>query len=406
MKASLKDYDVIIVGAGAAGMMCGWEAGKRGRRALIIEHMHKIGEKIRISGGGRCNFTNLHSSPANFLSQNPHFCKSALSRYTPHDFIALVDAHNISWHEKPYVELAGNENARGQLFCDNSATQIIDMLKNGCESAGVTFLLGTKISEVRHQDGRYVLETPGDMYVCDSLVVASGGLSIPKIGASNFGYELAKKFGHNIIPPRPALVPLTFDEKLLERTKPLSGLAVDAIVSCRTRRFREGLLFTHRGLSGPSVLQVSSYWREGDEISVDLLPEGDVFAFLKHAKNLHPKQQLRSVLSEAMPARLAALIEDLSECHLKVAELSDKNIRNVADIVKNMKILPSGTEGYRTAEVTLGGVDTTQVSSKTFESSSVKGLYFVGEVLDVTGHLGGHNFQWAWSSGWSAGKFA
>lgn len=401
----MKIFDTIIIGAGAAGLMCGREAGKRGRRVLIIEHTRKIGEKIRISGGGRSNFTNLYCSPANFLSQNPHFCKSALSRYSPADFVSLVDAHNIEWHEKPYEEKAGNENARGQLFCNESAVQIIEMLRMGCLNAGVEFSLDTKVVNIEKSAAGFTLETSAGPYTCDNIVVASGGLSIPKIGASNFGYELAKKFGHNIVPPRPALVPLAFDEILLTRTKELSGLSIDASVSCGTGRFREGLLFTHRGLSGPSILQVSSYWKEGDQISIDLCPDHNVFEFLKTAQKEHPKQQLRSVLSGILPSRIAALIEVLTGAKLKVAELSNNKIQSVSDMVKNWQITPSGSEGYRTAEVTLGGVDTTGVSSKTFESSSVKGLFFVGEVLDVTGHLGGHNFQWAWSSGWCAGQY-
>lgn len=404
MNSAVK-YDAIVIGAGAAGMMCAWEAGKRGRKVAILEHTNKIGEKIRISGGGRCNFTNLYSGPVNFLSQNPHFCKSALSRFGPHDFVAIMRENDIAFHEKPYEEKDGNENARGQLFCNDSAVQIIELLRIGCIDAGVKFHLSTRISSVEGGQESYTLKTDKGDFLCESLVVACGGLSIPKIGASSFGYDVAKSFGHTIVDLRPALVPLTFHETLLEKTKLLSGLSVDAYVKCNEGRFREGLLFTHRGLSGPSILQVSSYWREGDEIVVDFAPECDVVKLLAEARKNRPKQMVRTVLSDIMPVRLSALFENMTEAEGKVADLSNAGIQNVSNIVKSLAVSPSGSEGYRTAEVTLGGVDTKRVSSKTFESSISKGLYFVGEVLDVTGHLGGHNFQWAWSSGWCAGQY-
>ncbi|MBI1301445.1 MAG: aminoacetone oxidase family FAD-binding enzyme [Alphaproteobacteria bacterium] len=399
----MRGYDVIVIGAGAAGMMCGWKAGLRGRKVCIIEHTKKIGEKIRISGGGRCNFTNLYSSPDNFLSKNPHFCKSAFARYDQQDFIAEVEAHKISYHEKAYDEKSGNQNARGQLFCDNSAQDIIKMLHDGVVKNDGEFQRETKINSVEKQGGAFVLKTNQGDFKCESLVVASGGLSIPKIGASNFGYELAKKFGLKIIPPRAALVPLTFDEELLEKTKPLSGVAVDAHVTCHNGAFREGLLFTHRGLSGPSILQISSYWKAGDEVSVDLVPDLDVLKMLKAARLSQPKQKLRTVLSQHLPARLLEIFGDVLE--MRVADCSDKVLEEVADQIKNWSVKPIGSEGYRTAEVTLGGVDTDEVSSKTFEAKNVKGLYFIGEVLDVTGHLGGHNFQWAWSSGYCAAQY-
>ncbi len=402
----MKNFDVIIIGAGAAGMMCGWQAASRGRKVCIIDHTYKIGEKIRISGGGKCNFTNLYCSYENFLSQNPHFCKSALKRFSSHDFIEMVEAHKVAYHEKPYKDKSGNHNARGQLFCDGSAQEIIDMLRYGVENFEGKFQLGTKIKDINHQGEQYILNTDKGDFSCDSLVIASGGLSIPKIGASNFGYELAKKFGLNIIPPRAGLVPLTFDDKLLSKTKELSGLSVDANISCGSGVFREGLLFTHRGLSGPSILQVSSYWHEEEDISIDLAPDYDIFDGLKNARKNQAKQMVRTVLSEILPSRVAALIADFSKYDTRIADLSDDKLRCVADIVHSWKIKPKGTEGYKTAEVTVGGVDTNDVSSKTFEAKQVKGLYFIGEVLDVTGHLGGHNFQWAWSSGWCAGQVA
>ncbi len=400
----MKKFDVIIIGAGAAGMMCALEAAKRGRSVCVIEHTNKVGEKIRISGGGRSNFTNLYCSPDNFLSQNPHFCKSALSRYDQHDFIALVEAHGIAYHEKKYDEKTGNENARGQLFCDHSATDIIDMLRNGVEQSGGRFQLGTKVQDVQKIENGYALKTDKGEYSCQSLVIASGGLSIPKIGASNFGYELAKKFGLNIIPPRAGLVPLTFDNDLLDKTKPLSGVSVDANVSCGGMAFREGLLFTHRGLSGPSILQISSYWHEGEEIRVNLSPDADVLETLKQARQEQPKKMLHNVLSDFLPSRIAALIAEMSTYDTRMADLSDDKLKSVTDMIAAWVIKPKGSEGYRTAEVTLGGVDTDEISSKTFEAKKASGLYFIGEVLDVTGHLGGHNFQWAWSSGWCTGQ--
>lgn len=400
----MKKFDVIIIGAGAAGMMCALEAAKRGRSVCVIEHTNKVGEKIRISGGGRSNFTNLYCSPDNFLSQNSHFCKSALSRYDQHDFIALVEDHGIAYHEKKYDEKTGNENARGQLFCDHSATDIIDMLRSGIEKAGGTFQLGTKVLDVQKNETGYLIKTDKGDYSCENLVIASGGLSIPKIGASNFGYELAKKFGLNIIAPRAGLVPLTFDDDLLRKTKPLSGVSVDANVSCGGMAFREGLLFTHRGLSGPSILQISSYWHEGEEIRVNLSPDADVLETLKQARQEQPKKMLHNVLSDFLPSRIAALIAEMSTYDTRMADLSDDKLKAVTDMIAAWVIKPKGSEGYRTAEVTLGGVDTDDISSKTFEAKKADGLYFIGEVLDVTGHLGGHNFQWAWSSGWCAGQ--
>ncbi len=400
----MRQSDVIVIGAGAAGMMCAWEAAKRGRSVIVIEHTRKLGEKIRISGGGRCNFTNLYSSPDNFLSQNPHFCKSAFSRYDQHDFIALMEQHGIGYHEKPYEEKAGNESARGQLFCDNSAVDIVDMLRFGVENNEGKFFIETKVKSVEKTDDGFLLKTNKGDFKGESLVIASGGLSIPKIGASNFGYELAKQFGLNIIPPRAALVPLTFDDALLQSTKDLSGVAVDASVRSGDGVFREGLLFTHRGLSGPSILQVSSYWKDGKAVSIDMQPDLDVITYLKDARQGRAKQMLRNVLPDILPARVAQMVIEQTGIDERMADLSDKKIEALSTAIKDWHVKPNGTEGYRTAEVTLGGVDTRDVSSKTFEANTVPGLYFIGEVLDVTGHLGGHNFQWAWSSGWCAGQ--
>ncbi len=399
----MKKSDVIIIGAGAAGLMCAWQASMRGRSVLIIDHMQKIGEKIRISGGGKCNFTNMHCSANNFISQSPHFCKSALKRFTPRDFMQMLRDHDIDYHQKRYDENA-DESSKGQMFCNKSALDIVDMLQFGVENAEGKFQLGTTVKDITKDGDGFIVATDKGSFACESLVIASGGLSIPKIGASSFGYEIAKKFGLKIIPPRAGLVPLTFSKELLSQTKELSGLSVDAKVSCGKGDFREGLLFTHRGLSGPSILQVSSYWQAGDEILVNLAPDIDAFEDLKAARSKQPKQMLRSVLSGMMPSRIAALIADLSNNDTRIADLSDKKLRSVADLVNSWEIKPQGSEGYRTAEVTLGGVDTNEISSKTFESSKVKGLYFIGEVLDVTGHLGGHNFQWAWSSGYCSGQ--
>lgn len=396
----MTNFDTIIIGAGAAGLICAWQAGLRGRSVCIIEHTQKIAEKIRISGGGRCNFTNIYCSPDNFLSQNPHFCKSALARFTPYDFIDMMDAHGIDYHEKPYEEKTGNENARGQMFCDHSAVDIIDMLRKGCEDTGVTFYLGTKVYDVAKNSDAFDLETDRGTISCDKLVIASGGLSIPKIGASNFGYELAKSFGLNIITPRAALVPLTFEQDLLSQTKELSGISMDAYVTCAGASFREGLLFTHRGLSGPSILQISSYWEEGKNITVNMAPEKDIFLHLQQARDTRPKQMIRTILSEIMPARLAPLILNNIKDDTRIADMPNASLQAIATLINAWAVTPKGTEGYRTAEVTLGGVDTKEISSKTFESRKVKGLHFIGETLDVTGHLGGHNFQWAWASGW------
>ncbi len=395
--------DVLIIGAGAAGMMCAIEAGRRGRRVIVIDHAEKPGEKIRISGGGRCNFTNLHCTPANFVSQNPHFCKSALARYTQKDFIALVEKHGIPWHEKTL----------GQLFCDETSKRIVNMLLAEMLAAGVQLLLSTSVqtaAQVTRSNGgsapaKFSVATSKGVIEAQALVVATGGLSIPKMGATGFGYDVARQFGLKIVETRAGLVPLLFDEKLLALTKPLSGVAVDpSEVSFEKTTFREALLFTHRGLSGPSILQISSYWREGKEIEVNLLPGGDIFAEMKKLRAEGHKSHLHNALAWFVPLRVAELITSQIGVDLSLADISDQKLRAAAALVHQWRIRPTGSEGYRTAEVTLGGVDTDELSSKTMEANKVPGLYFIGEVVDVTGHLGGHNFQWAWSSGWCAGQ--
>lgn len=389
-----RPFDVIILGAGAAGLMCAAVAGARGRTVLVLEQARQPAEKIRISGGGRCNFTNLHTSPANFLSQNPRFCHSALSGYTQRDFLALVERYRIAWHEK----------TRGQLFCDGSSRQIIEMLLDECRGAHAQLRLGVRISAVSKDDSGFVIGSDQGEFRSRALVIATGGPSIPKMGSSGFGYRIAEQFGLNIVPPRAALVPLTFDATLLAQFKDLSGISVDAVVSCGKTSFDEALLFTHRGLSGPAILQISSYWREGMDISIDMAPGIDVLAALKTLRREHPKQELATALAGFVPKRLASIIAGIVGGPARLADFSDKLLTEVAAALQRWRVRPNGTEGYRTAEVTLGGVDTAELSSKTFESRAVSGLYFIGEVIDVTGHLGGFNFQWAWSSGVAAGR--
>jgi predicted Rossmann fold flavoprotein len=387
-------YDVIMLGAGAAGLMCAAVAGRRGHQVLLLEQARNPGEKIRISGGGRCNFTNLHTSPANFLSDNPRFCHSALSGYTQRDFIALVESYGIAWHEK----------TRGQLFCDGSSRQIIDMLLEECRKARAQLRLAARISAVSKGENGFVVLSDQGEFRARSLVVATGGPSIPKMGSSGFGYKIAEQFGLKVVAPRPALVPLTFDPALLATFGDLSGVSVDAVVACGKTFFDEALLFTHRGLSGPAILQISSYWREGHDIVINLAPAADVLAALKKLRGDHPRQEMATALTDLLPKRLARTIADTVGGPERIADFPDRQLANVAAAVKQWRVKPNGTEGYRTAEVTLGGVDTSGLSSKTFESRSVPGLYFIGEVVDVTGHLGGFNFQWAWSSGYAAGR--
>jgi predicted Rossmann fold flavoprotein len=386
--------DVIILGAGAAGLMCAGVAGQRGRSVMLLEQARAPGEKIRISGGGRCNFTNLHTTPANFLSQNPQFCKSALKGFTQQDFIALVENYRIAYHEK----------TRGQLFCDRSSQQIIDMLLAEAQRGDAQMRLGVGILGVTRTDGGFVIATDQGDYRSQSLVVATGGPSIPKMGASAFGYKLAQQFGLKMVAPRAALVPLTFDVAALAQFKDLAGVAVDAVVSVGKTKFDEALLFTHRGLSGPAVLQISSYWRDGLDVVIDMAPKVDALAALKEARRGRPKQELATVLGDLLPKRLAQMVAGRINGPPRLADFPDKLLASVAAAVKEWHVRPNGTEGYRTAEVTLGGVDTTELSSKTFEAKAVPGLYFIGEVVDVTGHLGGFNFQWAWSSGVAAGR--
>jgi predicted Rossmann fold flavoprotein len=387
-------YDVVVAGAGAAGLMCAIEAGKRGRRVLVVDHAAAPGEKIRISGGGRCNFTNLGAAPANFLSQNPRFCISALRRYTPRDFIALIERHGVAYHEKTL----------GQLFCDGSARQVVEMLVGELKRAGGTLRLGAAVQSVERIGEDFALKVAGAPVRCRSLVVATGGKSIPKMGATGWGYELAARFGVPVTPTRPALVPLTLEAGMLARLAPLAGVSLEAAISSGKTRFSEAMLFTHRGLSGPAVLQISSYWREGGEIVIDLLPGEDVYEWLRAARAAHPRSALQTVLGWKLPKRLAQLIAEDEPGGGGVAGLSDKALRRLQAAIGAWRIKPVGSEGYRTAEVTLGGVDTRALDSRTMQAMTVPGLYFIGEVVDVTGWLGGYNFQWAWSSGWSAGQ--
>ena len=389
-------YDVIILGAGAAGMMSAIEAGKRGRKVLLIDHAKKIGEKIRISGGGRCNFTNIHTHPSKFISNNPKFVISALKQYTKNDFIDLIKKHNIKFHEKKL----------GQLFCDESAQQIINMLLLECKKANVFLKKNTIITDVDKQGDKYFITIDREKYFCNSLIIATGGLSIPKIGASKFGYDIAQKFNLKVIETLPALVPLTFSEKILTICKELSGLSVEAVVSLKKIFFEEGMLFTHRGLSGPSILQISSYWKLGDDIKIDLSPKLDIMKFLVERKNSNPKQNINIIISEILPKRLAYIICNENNVSGNICELSNKVLSQLSTSINTWVINPTGSEGYRTAEVTLGGIDTEEISSKTMMSKKHPGLFFIGEVVDVTGHLGGYNFQWAWSSGFVAGQYA
>ena len=390
-------FDVVVIGAGAAGMICAIEAGKRGRRVLIADHAAAPGEKIRISGGGRCNFTNTGTTPKQFLSANPQFCISALSRYTPADFIALVKRHGIAFHEKTL----------GQLFCDDSARQIIAMLVSEMKHAGVELRLGVQVTEIGGTADGFALTVGGRPVACEAVVIATGGKSIPKMGATGFGYDVARAFGLRVTETRPALVPLTFEAALLERLAPLSGVSVNARVSHGRTMFEEGLLFTHRGLSGPSALQISSYWREGEAITIDLAPGVDVLAALRAAKKDSGRKRLDTVLTTVgLPRRLAEALVAQQDEILNIADAPDALLQRLAGAANAWTVKPVGSEGYRTAEVTLGGVDTRDLDQRTLAAKAVPGLYFIGEVVDVTGWLGGYNFQWAWASGWAAGQAA
>jgi predicted Rossmann fold flavoprotein len=390
----MESYDVIIVGAGAAGLMCAIEAGKRGKSVLVIDHAKSPGEKIRISGGGRCNFTNVNTSPKCFISENPHFAISALRRYTPADFIKLVEKHEIAWHEKKL----------GQLFCDGPSRQIVDMLLEECRAVGVQIRLRTSVQSYDKAADGFALTANGNPLHCQSLVIATGGPSIPKMGATGWGYDVARYFGLGVVTPSAALVPFTLEGEWLERAQELAGVATETISVCDGPKFAEAMLFTHKGLSGPAMLQVSSYWREGEAVEIDLLPGQDAFKLLKERKNSQPKQDAATALGEWLPKRLANVVAEVFGVQGKLADLSHDKLQRMADALHKWRIIPSGTEGYRTAEVTRGGVDTNHLSSRTMEANDVPGLYFIGEVVDVTGWLGGYNFQWAWASGFVAGQ--
>ena len=390
----MPSYDVIIIGAGAAGLMCAMEAGKRGRRVLVLDHAKAPGEKIRISGGGRCNFTNRSVTPDNFLSNNPRFCISALRRYTPYDFITLVEKHAIAYHERAW----------GQLFCDHSAQQITTMLLAECREVGVQVQVKTRVENITRNGDGFQLDTGQETLNCTSVVIATGGPCIPQIGATDWGYKIARQFGMRVVHPEAALVPLKFSPDMLRRFQTLSGNALNVVASCNGAQFEEALLFTHRGVSGPAILQISSYWQTGDEVAVNLVPHQDVFSLLKDKKHSQPKQELRTALSAIVPKRVVHCLCEGPEYDGRLAEMADKKLRHIANRLHDWRFIPSGTEGFRKAEVTRGGVDTDGLSSQTFESKTVPGLYFIGEVVDVTGHLGGFNFQWAWSSGYAAGQ--
>lgn len=392
----MERFDAIVVGAGAAGMFCAAMAGQAGRRVLLLDNGKKPGRKILMSGGGRCNFTNLYVEPAAYLSQNPHFCKSALARYTQWDFIDMVGKHGIAWHEKTL----------GQLFCDDSAEQIVTMLVAECEKGNVTTRLRSEILSVTRDDAGYTLQLNGDVVSADKLVIASGGLSMPGLGASPFGYKVAEQFGLNVLPTRAGLVPFTLHKPMLEQFQVLSGVSVPSVINAEDGTvFRESLLFTHRGLSGPAVLQISSFWQAGEFVSINLLPDIDLAAFLDTQRAEHPNQSLKNTLAMQLPKRLVECLQQLGQVpDVTLKQLNARDQQALVETLINWRVQPNGTEGYRTAEVTLGGVDTNELSSRTMEAKKVPGLFFIGEVMDVTGWLGGYNFQWAWSSAWACAQ--
>ncbi len=391
----MEQTDVIVIGAGAAGLMCAIEAGKRHRRVLVLDHANKAGKKILMSGGGRCNFTNYYVDASKYFSHNPHFFKSALSRYTQWDFIELVKKHAIPFHEKTL----------GQLFCDNKSKDIVDMLLIECDKAGVSIHLNTSIEKIQQMDTHHFkVHSNRGKFLCESLVIASGGLSIPTMGASPFAYKVAEQFGIKVWPTRAGLVPLTLDVIDKEKISMLSGISIDSHVKNERKEFRENILFTHRGLSGPAILQLSSYWHPGEPISINFLPEHNLFEHLKEARIEMPQKQLNSILSMYLPKRVVEVFIPKSLAEKKLSEMSNRELESIAHQMHVWVIKPNGTEGYRTAEVTIGGVDCNAISSKTMQANDIPGLYFVGEALDVTGWLGGYNFQWAWSSGWAAGQ--
>ncbi|WP_426416773.1 NAD(P)/FAD-dependent oxidoreductase [Aestuariirhabdus sp. LZHN29] len=392
----MNQFDVIIIGAGASGLMCALTAGARGRRVLLLDKSNKPGKKILLSGGGRCNFTNLDLSANNYLGNNPHFCKSALSRYTQWDFISMVSSQGIPWHERDH----------GQLFCDESAKEVLAMLLRAADEAGVEIRTHCSVERIEH-DGSYQLRTSLGNFTAQSLVIATGGLSFPTMGASGFGYDVARQFGHSVTDTRAGLVPFTFSDQTKGICERLSGTAIPVTIHCKQTEFSEALLFTHRGMSGPSVLQISNYWQPGEAVTVDLLPSESAVSLLLEFKRQHPKSLLRTLLSRHLPKALVAELESLWWSELSqtpIAEIADKRLQQIGEHLNGWRLKPSGTEGYRTAEVTLGGIDCDELSSKTMESKRQPGLYFIGEVVDVTGWLGGYNFQWAWASGHVAGE--
>ena len=391
----VRSTDVVIIGAGAAGLMCALTAAARGRQVLLVDRSNKAGKKILMSGGGRCNFTNMYTDPANFASRNPHFCKSALARYTPWDFIAMVDQYGVPYHEKKL----------GQLFCDNKSKDILNLLLEECRRVGVEPHLNTAVERIEKTDGGYLMSTGLGPIAAPSLVIATGGLSIPTLGATGFGYEIARQFGHDVLPTRAGLVPFTTSDQLKELCAELSGTSVACVVSCNGQSFRENLLFTHRGLSGPAILQISSFWHPGDAVKINLLPDHDALEWLQAQRSARPNSELKTLLGEVFTKKMATLLADSWFASKPMKRYTPAELRAIADRLGAWRVVPAGTEGYRTAEVTLGGVDTRDVSSKTMESRKSPGLYFIGEVLDVTGHLGGFNFQWAWASGFAAAQY-
>ncbi|MEQ9967727.1 NAD(P)/FAD-dependent oxidoreductase [Pectobacterium carotovorum] len=393
----MEQFDAVIIGAGAAGMFCAAQAGQRGLRVLLLDNGKKAGRKILMSGGGRCNFTNMYAEPAAYLSHNPHFCKSALARYTQWDFISLVNSHRIAYHEKTL----------GQLFCDDSAQQIVDMLVTECEQANVTLRLRSEVTSVEKSDDRFTVQlSNGTAFQSASLVVACGGLSMPGLGATPFGYQLAAQFGINVLPTRAALVPFTLHKPLLEQLQTLSGVSVPTVVTAENGvTFRENILFTHRGLSGPAILQISSYWQAGEFVTINLLPDRDLTQLINDERTAHPNQSLKNTLAQWLPKRLVECLQALGQLpDVTLKQLNSAQQTQIEQSLQEWRVQPNGTEGYRTAEVTIGGVDTRALSSKTMEASTVPGLYFIGEVVDVTGWLGGYNFQWAWSSAWACAQ--
>jgi len=392
----VEQFDAIIVGAGAAGLFCAALAGQAGRRVLVLDNGKKPGRKILMSGGGRCNFTNLYVEPAAYLSANPHFCKSALARYTQWDFIDLVGKHGIAWHEKTL----------GQLFCDDSAEQIVTMLMAECDKGGVTVRLRSEVLAIARDDSGYTLTLNGGTVTTPKLVIASGGLSMPGLGATPFGYKVAEQFGLKVLPTRAGLVPFTLHKPLLEQIQTLSGVSVPAVVTADNGTvFRESILFTHRGLSGPAILQISSYWQPGEWVTVNLLPDTDAAAFIDEQRAAHPNQSLKNTLAMLLPKRLVECLQSLGQIpDVTLKQLNSRQQQELLETLHGWRVQPNGTEGYRTAEVTLGGVDTHELSSRTMEARNVPGLYFIGEVVDVTGWLGGYNFQWAWSSAWACAQ--